>query len=143
MNTTKYEDLYVSVQTAKGDTKHIDEVVAFLQKQHEPVTCRAIGIALFKDEYGRQEASVIAQVLRHLKKGGFVTVGEIKGIPIEVKYDEYGCWDANGNSETIRVHDDNGNEYRIPNPHYHGGRYGWRERTKTITPTYSTYQWKW
>ena len=86
----------------------------------------------------------MGQILRHLRKGGFIKIEERKGDPIEIEVAEYVNRDENGNPATIKVHDDEGNEYEIPNPKYrpsywNNGRF--EKVKKTVTPTIKTYLW--
>lgn len=147
MNANIYEKTYVSVKNAVHDTQHLDAVVEFLRKQSEPVTCAAIGEAVFGDQYhsyymGKSCQGMMGQMLRHLRQGGFIKIGLTDGAPVEVSSWEW--VDAVGAPPSkIRVHDEEGNEYWIANPKYdyrrHGGNY--QEVKKTIIPQVKTYLW--
>ena len=150
MLTTKFEDTYTCVHTAKVHTDKLAEVVDFLRAQTAPLTCREIGIAIFGNDYiqsyrKRSLSCRMGQILKHLRKGGFVKVEEVKGEPIEVEHEEYvRNADSNGNLPYIKVHDDEGNTYDMPNPKfdrycYNGGQ--WVTVKKTITPKVKVYQW--
>lgn len=147
MTANIYEKTYVSVKNAVHDTQHLDAVVEFLRKQSEPVTCTAIGEAVFGDQYhsyymGKSCQGRMGQMLRHLRQGGFIKVDLIDGAPVEVSSWEW--VDAVGAPPSkIKVHDEDGNEYLIANPKYdyrcHGGNY--EEVKKTIIPKVKTYLW--
>ena len=149
MKVAEYEKTYVSVSKAIDDVRHVEAVVEFLRKQIAPVTCAEIGNAVFGGEYShsymsKSYAAQMGQVLRHLRKGGFVKVEERKGDPIEIEVEDWISEpDIHGESATIIVHDDKGREYHINNPHYVGGwRHGhWGKVKKTVTPTIRAYLW--
>ena len=151
MKVTEYEKTYTSVSNAVNDVCHVEAVVEFLRKQTAPVTCAEIGNAVFGGVYSRSYmsksyAAQMGQVLRHLRKGGFIKVEERKGDPIEIEVEEY-IYDNDDNGELpmITVHDDKGREYRIQNPNYSGhwsrGHGHWGKVKKTVTPTIKTYLW--
>lgn len=148
MITTKFEDTYSCVDTAKAYTEKLAAVVDFLRAQTAPLTCREIGIAVFGNDYiqGYHKRSLscrMGQMLKHLHRGGFVKVEEVKGEPIEVEHEEYvRNADNEGNPPYIKVHDDEGNTYDMPNPKfdrwaYNGGT--WQMVKKIVTPTYKVY----
>lgn len=148
MQVSKYEKTYVSVVNAINATEHVEAAVEFLRKQTAPVTCAEVGKDVFGDVYSRSYmsksyAAQMGQILRHLRKGGFIKVEERKGDPIEIEVEEYVRRDEKGNPSTIKVHDDEGNEYEIPNPKYRpsyrNGR--WERVKKTVTPTTKVYTW--
>lgn len=150
MKVTDYEKTYVSVTNAVNDTERLDAVVEFLRKQSEPVTCTAIGEAVFGDQYhsyymGKSCQGRMGQMLRHLRRGGFIKMEERKGDPIEIEVEDWiSDPDVHGEPPMITVHDDKGREYTISNPNYGGGwhrRGHWGVVKKTITPTIKTYIW--
>lgn len=148
MKVTEYEKTYVSVYNAVNDTRHVQAVVDFLREQSKPVTCGEVGKAVFGDVYShsymsKSYAAQMGQILRHLREGGFIKIEERKGDPIEIEVEEYVRRDENGNPAVIKVHDDEGNEYEIPNPKYRASyRNGrWEKVKKTVTPTIKTYLW--
>lgn len=151
MKVSKYEKTYVSVYDAEMATTHVDEVAEYLQKQSEPVTCATIGKAIFGDKYdhylwGKSCSAKMGQILRHLRKGGFVKVEERKGAPIEIEVDDYIIPnDENGEPPMITVYDAQGREYKINNPNYNpmGGwkRGHWEKVKKTINPTIKVWSW--
>ena len=151
MKVTEYEKTYASVSNAVNDVCHVEAVVEFLRKQTAPVTCAEIGNAVFGGVYShsymsKSYAAQMGQVLRHLRKGGFIKVEERKGDPIEIEVEGY-IYDNDDNGEPpmITVHDDKGREYRIHNPNYSGywtrGHCHWGKVKKTVTPTIKTYLW--
>lgn len=149
MKVTEYEKTYTSVKDALNATQHLATVVEFLRQQNAPVTCKEIGRAVFGGAYdhsflSKSYSAQMGQILRHLRKGGFIKIEERKGDPIEIEVAEYVNRDENGNPATIKVHDDEGNEYEIPNPKYrpsywNNGRF--EKVKKTVTPTIKTYLW--
>ena len=148
MNANIYEKTYVSVKNAVHDTQHLDAVVEFLRKQSEPVTCAAIGEAVFGDQYhsyymGKSCQGMMGQMLKHLREGGFIKMEERKGDPIEIEVEDYIRDDDNsGEPPRITVYDKQGREYDIPNPRYVPcGRGYWGMVKKTVTPTIKTYIW--
>lgn len=150
MKVADYEKTYASVTNAVNNTEHLDAVVEFLRNQSEPVTCAAIGEAVFGDQYhsyymGKSCQGRMGQMLRHLRRGGFIKMEERKGDPIEIEVEDWISEpDTHGEPPTIVVHDDKGREYTINNPNYAGGwhrRGHWGVVKKTITPTIKTYIW--
>lgn len=149
MKVTEYEKTYTSVCDAVNDVRHVEAVVEFLRKQAKPVTCAEVGNAVFGGVYShscmsKSYAAQMGQVLRHLCKGGFIKIEERKGDPIEIEVEEYVHTDEQGNPSTIKVHDDEGNEYEIPNPKYRRPAWcsgHWEKVKKTVTPTIKTYLW--
>ena len=142
-----YERTYCCVSDGLKATRHLDEVVEFIQSMARPVTCHEIGLYVWGDAYKdwrmkNSYSAQLGQMLRHLRQGGFVKVDEIDGAPVEVPSWEW--VDAVGAPPSkIKVHDDEGNEYWIANPKYdyrrHGGEY--KEVKKTIIPKIKTYLW--
>ena len=151
MITTKFEDTYSCVDTAKAYTEKLAEVVNFLRAQTAPLTCREIGIAIFGNDYiqgycKRSLSSRMGQILKHLRIGGFIKVEEVKCEPIEVEHEKYVRNEDKDNPQFIRVHDDEGNEYKMPNPKFNpwkaaqaGG--SWQMVKETFTPTHKVYSW--
>ena len=150
MKVTDYEKTYVSVTNAVHDTQHLDAVVEFLRGQSEPVTCATIGKAVFGDQYhsyymGKSCQGMMGQMLRHLRRGGFIKMEQHKGDPIEIEVEDWiSDPDVHGEPPMITVHDDKGREYTINNPNYNGGwhrRGHWGVVKKTVTPIIKTYIW--
>lgn len=148
MIANTYEKTYVCVRKSEKATEKLDDVVAFLRRADHPMTCKEIGIAVFGEKYASNYgshpyAARLGQMLRHLREGGFVKYAEADGEPVQVTNMEYVRVDENDNTATIRVHDDEGNTYEIPNPKYTYGRTRgrWVEVTKTITPKIKVWSW--
>ena len=151
MTTTAYENTYVNVANAKHDTADLAAVVDFLRSQSSPITCKAIGVAIFGKNYTegymtRHYVNHLSQMLKHLREGGFIRVDKVNGEPIEVESDEYRRTDDEGNPQFIRVHDDEGNEYQMSNPKYDMWRScrtpgEWVKVKKTIVPKIKVYTW--
>ena len=143
MITTRYEDTYDSVQQARKFTADLDKVVEVLSKASEPMTCHDIGFSIWGVGYldNRRRASHMGQILKHLREGGFITVEKrTNGEPIEIEYEKWVNLDKDGNPPTIKVHDDEGNEYLINNPKYSGYGGGRIMKVKkTVTPTIKVY----
>ena len=141
MITTKYEDTYISVKKARDDTADLERVIQILSKASEPMTCHDIGFTFWGVGYldNRRRSAHLGQILKHLRQGGFIHVDEIDGEPVEVEREEYRRnEDKNGNPRYIKVHDDAGNEYEIPNPKYRGYS-GWIRYKETIIPRIKVY----
>lgn len=145
MITTKFEDTYSCVATAKKTTEMVDEVANFLRKQTKPLTCKEIGLAVFGDVYPNQVYSAkLGQILKHLAKGGFIGIGYRIDKPIEIEVGGWISTDAAGIPKTITVHDDEGNSYQMPNPkadqrdRSHGY---WGVIKKTIIPKTKVFKW--
>lgn len=151
MKVTDYEKTYVSVTNAVNDTQHLDAVVKFLRGQSEPVTCATIGEAVFGDKYhsyymGKSCKGMMGQMLRHLRKGGFIKMEERKGDPIEIEIDGYIVpEDESDEPPMLTVHDERGREFRINNPNYNPmntwRRGYWGRVKKTVIPTTKVYTW--
>ena len=146
MEANKYERTYVSVREAQSAVHHVDDVVAFLRDVKKPVSCKEIGLAIYGDDYltdarKRMYASELGQILHHLYKGHFISIHESKGDPIEIEVEEW--IDDDDVARYIKVHDDEGNSYLMPNPKYNPfNRHGhWGTVKKTVHPTVKTYSW--
>lgn len=143
MKTNCYEDTYVSVNKARKDVEKLDDVILTLEDADKPLTCRDIGLAIWGADYldNRRYSARMGQMLKHLRRGGFIRVEEVNGEPVEVEYEEYIREDDDGNPATIRVHDDAGNEYQMPNPKYRpsygGGK--WYKLKRTVIPRIKVY----
>lgn len=141
--TTDYENTYVSVQKARWDVLYLDRVMEVLSKASAPLSCHDIGFAIWGVDYlgHRRRAAHMGQMLKHLRQGGFIRVEKIAGEPVEVEYDEYqGEYDDEDNPRYIKVHDDEGNTYNMPNPKYRGYYCGkWVKIKRTVIPTIKVY----
>lgn len=144
MELTKYEKTYVCAHKAKYATEYLQSVVDFLQNMDRPATCEEIGKFVFGSSYTgpcKESRRVrMGQMLRHLRLGGFVKYEEVPdGEPITVE-----CWGRlpeNYGVPEIRVTDDFGNVYYIPNPNYKKDAPVWGNYTKTIQPTKKLWSW--
>ena len=160
MKTNAYENTYVSVNNAKKETADLPRLVELLRNATAPMSCKEIGFAMFGDAYAyhgnptsndawiqrinRQRLTAhLSQMLRHLVRGRFIRRDEIDGEPVEVEREEYRRIDDYGNPQYIRVHDDEGNEYQMPNPKYNPCYYkgDWVKVKKTIVPKVRVYTW--
>lgn len=141
MITTKFEDLYSCVDTAKANTEKLAAVVDFLSKQTEPLTCKEIGVAVFGEVYtnsylSRSYGSRMGQMLKHLRQGGFITVEERIGEPTTIEVQEWIAQDSKDAPLTITIHDDEGNTHQRK---YQRGY--WGPVKKTIIPKTKFYKW--
>ena len=144
-----YERTYCCVSDSLNATRHLDKVVEFLQSMARPVTCQEIGLFVWGNSYKdfhlkNSYSAQLGQMLRHLRKGGFVKVDLVDGTPITITHMGYiEPKDADAEPEFIKVHDDKGREYDMPNPNYRPAwaRGTWGEVTETITPKIKTYVW--
>ena len=143
MITTNYEDTYVSVKAAREDTADLHKVIEVLFAASKPLTCRDIGLKIWGADYldNRPRAGHMGQMLKHLRKGGFIRMEEVDGEPVEVEYEEYQQdVDEEGNPYYIIVRDDEGNKYQMHNPKWRGYRGGrWVKIKKTVTPRIKVY----
>lgn len=144
MTTNYYEETYATVKKAKRYTADLERVINVLSQTYKPMTCKEIGLAVFGETYKGSHylSSHTAQMLRHLRKGGFVRSQEIKGEPFEIETQEWVIdLDKNGYTRYIRVHDDEGNTYEMLNPKYdlYGYKGGFKTVKKTVVPTTTVY----
>ena len=147
MIANTYEKTYVSVKNAVADTEHLDRLVRIMRDNREPMTCADLGRCMFGSLYntqsrGKSLSGRMGQMLRHLQQGGFIKVEMIDGAPVQVSSWEW-VDPVGAPPSQIKVHDDEGNEYLIPNPKYdyrlYGG--GYKEVKKTIIPKIKVYCW--
>ena len=143
MITDKYEDTYISVKKACEDVKNLDDVILVLEDATAPMSCREIGLKVWGPAYlnNRRLSSKMGQILKHLRWSGDLRIEKIAGEPVEIEYEEYQreC-DDEGNPRFIKVHDDEGNTYDMPNPKYRGYRCGrWIKVKRTVIPTTKVY----
>jgi len=142
-----YEKTYVSVKNGLADTEYLDRLVRIMYENREPMTCADLGHRVFGDRYGskgvaRSLSCRMGQMLKHLRQGGFIKIDEIDGAPVEIT-----TWNwvdpVGAPPKEIRVHDDDGNEYMIPNPKYDYSKYnGSFEPVKqTVIPKIKVYYW--
>lgn len=140
MTTNTYENTYVCVRDTKDTLRYLDRVVDFLRKQSEPMTCADIRFQLFNNCVS---SAKVANDLRHLVKGGFVRREEREFPPVEIEYEDFVRVTDDGEPQMLRVKDDKGREYTIPNPNFnwcnsHGE---WQTVKKTVTPKRNVYLW--
>ena len=147
MKTTEYERTYEVVKNAIHSSRDVNEVADFLAKANKTMTCREIGIAVYgefkytKSRDSRRLSSHLGKILAHLNKGGYVKINKIDGEPIEYEED---VWVNNdGCPYIIKVHDDEGNTYEIPNPNFKGDYSNGHYETviKTFIPKVKVYTW--
>ena len=152
-----YEETYSSVIVATEHTEGLVPLANLLMRADHPMTCKEIGVAMYGDKYtkngdywhdcnSRRLTAHLSQMLRHFVRGGFVRLDRVDGEPIEVEHEEFRRFDDEGNPQFIRVRDDEGNEYQMPNPKYdvwRAGRIGGKyvKVKKTITPKIKVYSW--
>lgn len=149
MIANTYEKTYVSVKNAVHDTEYLDKLVSILRSNREPMTCADLGYRVFGDRYGSEYmgkclSARMGQMLKHLRQGGFIKINLIEGTPVTITHMGYiEPKGADAEPEFIRVHDDKGREYNMPNPNYRPAwaRGTWGEVTETITPKVKTYVW--
>jgi hypothetical protein len=145
MFANEYEKTYKNVRSAMKSTEHLSKVIEFLKAQTEPVSCQTIGEAIFwdyhSDDSHRSYASRIGQMLCHLREGGFIEEEKTYGEPKEIEVREW-TYD-NKIKEFIKVHDDEGNSYIVPNPRFNPyNRQGhWETVKKTVHPVIKVYSW--
>ena len=149
MKVSKYEETYVSVKEAMSNTEYLDSVVEFLKAHKEPVTAKEIGLAVFGVDYtsswkSDSYRSRLGQMLCHLREGKFIQRIKVDDNPIEITDTIYVRCDDSGRLATIRVHDDEGNSYDMPNPnfnprHCYGGK--WVEVKKKVYPHHNEWLW--
>lgn len=149
MTANIYEKTYVSVKNAVHDTEYLDKLVTILRSNREPMTCADLGHRVFGDRYGSEYlgkclSARMGQMLKHLRQSGFIKAGLIDGTPVTITHMGYiEPKGADAEPEFIRVHDDKGREYNMPNPNYRPAwaRGTWEEVTETITPKVKVWSW--
>lgn len=144
-----YEKTYVSVTNGLSHTEYLDKLVEIMRANREPMTCAKLGHSVFGERYdsecmGKSLSARMGQMLKHLRQGGFIKVDLVDGTPITITHMSYiEPQGAEVEPEFIRVHDDKGREYDMPNPNYRPSwcRGTWGEVTETITPKIKVYYW--
>ena len=159
-----YEEIFVGARKSKKTISNTEIVLDILRSATKPMTCKEIGIAIMGEEYSkhatrkissvleftyygrsgeaRSWSSFIGRVMKILSDKGIVKTEIIDGEPITIEVEE---WVDNPEAppRELIVHDDDGNDYKIPNPKYdylkHGGT--WEKVKKTITPKIKVYSW--
>lgn len=89
MNVNIYEKTYASVKNGLADTEYLDRLVRIMRDNREPMTCADLGHRVFGERYGsgcmsKSLSARMGQMLKHLRKGGFIKTDMIDGKPIEV-----------------------------------------------------------
>lgn len=154
MVTSKYEDLYVSTRNAKIATAYVDKVVELLSHSTLPIMPKEIGVYLFGIDYQNSnynktsQRAIIGQIMRHLHGAGLVKREYLDGEPIEVEDTEWVPDEPYDVPRFIKVHDDDGNIYRMENPKWdwtkaENARYcgHYAKVKKTITPKIKAWVW--
>lgn len=144
-----YEKTYVSVKNGLAHTEYLDKLVEIMRANREPMTCADLGHRVFGDDYdsydGHKSLPVrMGQMLKHLRQGGFIKIDLVDGTPITITHMGYiEPQGADAEPEFIRVHDDKGRTYDMPNPNYRSSwcRGTWGEVTETVTPKIKVYYW--
>lgn len=159
-----YEEIFVGARKSKKTISNTEIVLDILRSATKPMTCKEIGTAIMGEEYSkhatrkisnvleftyygrsgeaRSWSSFIGRVMKILSDKGIVKTEIIDGEPITIEVEE---WVDNPEAppRELIVHDDDGNDYKIPNPKYnylkHGGT--WEKVKKTITPKIKVYSW--
>lgn len=149
MTANIYEKTYVSVKKGLAHTEYLDKLVEVMRSSRVPMTCADLGRHVFGDSYGREYVNKclsarMGQMLSHLRRGGFIKIDLIDGAPVTITH--WGYIEPKGadvEPKFIKVHDDKGREYNMPNPNYRPSwaRGTWGEITETITPKVKTYVW--
>jgi hypothetical protein len=149
MIANAYEKTYVSVTNGLSHTEYLDKLVEIMRANREPMTCADLGRHVFGDRYGHEYinkslSARMGQMLKHLRQGGFIKVNLVDGTPVTITHMGYvEPQGADTEPEFIRVHDDKGRTYDMPNPNYLPAlaRGTWGEVTETITPKIKVYYW--
>lgn len=159
-----YEEIFVGARKSQKTIQKTEIVLDILRSAAKPMTCKEIGTAIMGEEYskhatrklsgtldytyyGRAEearswSSFIGRIMRILSNKGIIKAEIINGDPITVEVED---WVDNPEAppRELIVHDDDGNDYKIPNPKYnwreHGGT--WKKVEKTFTPKIKVYSW--
>lgn len=144
--SNKYESYFIAVEKANRVTDKLDEIICTLKNSYRPKRVKEIGQIVYGNDLYWSNGDIKTSLINHithilctLRQNGFVKREEIDGEPIEVTREEY----IHFTPKYIKVHDDAGHTYDMPNPNYnpYGGNGEWREVTKTITPKIGVYSW--
>lgn len=160
-----YEEIFVGARKSQKTIQKTEIVLDVLRSAAKPMTCKEIGTAIMSEEYSKRTtrkmslgifdytyygrsgearswSSFIGRVMKILSDKGIVKTEIIDGEPVTIEVEE---WVDNPEAppRELIVHDDDGNDYKIPNPKYdylkHGGT--WEKVKKTITPKVKVYSW--
>lgn len=143
MKTTRYEEMFAAVRSAKWTIEKLDEVIEYLRANPRS-SVADIRKALYKDSADylkNSHASHITAMLRTLRGYNIVAVETKQGEPIQIEVEEYAPIEDEGYPLQIEVTDAKGNKYIIDNPYYNTRqfRYEYRKIKKWITPTINIY----
>lgn len=160
-----YEEIFVGARESKKTISNTEIVLDILRSAAKPMTCKEIGTVIMGEEYskrttrklssgifdyiyyGRSEearswSSFIGRVMKILSVKGIVKTEIIDGEPVTIEVED---WVDNPEAppRELIVHDDDGNDFKIPNPKYDCRKYGgtWQKVKKTITPKIKVYSW--
>ena len=160
-----YEEIFVGARKSKKTILNTEIVLDILRSATKPMTCKEIGTAIMGEEYSkpatrklssgifdytyygrsgeaRSWSSFIGRVMKILSDKGIVKTEIIDGEPVTIEVED---WVDNPEAppRELIVHDDDGNDYKIPNPKYDCRKYGgtWQKVKKTITPKIKVYSW--
>lgn len=142
----KYESCFIDKKKLNRVTDKLAEIIDVLKNSNQPMRVKEIGEIVYGEKLYYSSGIIntslinhITHVLRILRRNGFVKREEIDGEPIKITHDVY----ISCNKAYIKVHDDVGNTYNMPNPNYNPYKCNgeWREVTKTITPKVGLYSW--
>lgn len=142
----KYESCFIDKKKLNKVTDKLAEIIEVLKKSGQPMRVKEIGEIVYGEslywpsgEIDNGRINHITHVLRTLRQNGFVKREEIDGEPIKFTHEEY----VRFTPKYIKVHDDAGNTYDMPNPKYDPYKWDgeWREVTKTATPKIGLYSW--
>ena len=160
-----YEEIFVGARKSKETISNTEIVLDILRSATKPMTCKEIGTAIMGEEYSkcttrkissgiydytyygraaeaRSWSSFIGRVMKILSDKGIVKTEIVDGEPVIIEVEE---WVDNPDAppRELIVHDDDGNDYKIPNPKYDYLKHGstWEKVKKTITPKIKVYSW--
>lgn len=133
----EYEMKFETTKKAIKVAANINELVAYMKAQTQPQSVAEIGMGLYGKKNDRRTAAKIAADLRVLSP--LVEVSEKDGEPIEVEHEKF-CVAAQC---AIKVYDDEGKTYEIPDPAIDPWdvKWEWRKVKKIITPKTKVYKW--
>ena len=133
----EYEMKFETTKKAIKVAANINELVAYMKAQTQPQSVAEIGMGLYGKKNDRHTAAKIAADLRVLSS--LVEISERTEKPIEVEYEKFFL----AAPFSIKVHDDEGKTYEIPNPNVNPWdvQWEWRKVKKIITPKTKVYKW--
>ena len=166
METTIYERLLSSVNTATVHADKMNEVVAYL-RQHptEGVTNKDIGLAIYGEEYvqnptfpknsawnrnARSLAGHLGALLGHLQHNGYVKrttvntnepVVDRNGKIVTTEVIKTVPRTDNNEPYKIKVHDEQGREFYVTNPFYDGPNYRYVREQQIVYKKVTRFFW--